>query len=328
MKKHKGLKIFLIIVLIIITPIVGVKTYFEIDAAIYEHKINEINTSPVTSSIEHKTLNLDGYDVHYFVSGKENKDAIVFLHPACSDHRAFDQQIDYFSKNHCVITIDLIGHGLSKANESTDKIDASSEHIEKILEAEGIDKTHLVGISMGSLIAQYFALNHPDKVKSLISLGGYSINDKSKVFENVQGSINVGLLVKALFSMNAYKKETANITCNTEKGQALFYKTASLYERKSLMVMPGIPTIIQDRDSITPSYPMLILTGENDTDAVKKMEEDWHSKITNSEFAILKSAGHCANFDSPSEFNALVNDFIEKVDGQPSELITASNNNE
>ncbi len=323
--KNKGLKIFLIIVSIIIIPVVGVKTYFEIDSAIYEHKIDEINTSPVKSPVEHKTMAMDGYDVHYFVSGKENKDAIVFLHPACSDHRAFDQQVDYFSKNYCVITIDLIGHGLSKANESKDKIDASSEHIEKILEAEGIDKTHLVGISMGSMIAQYFALNNPDKVKSLTSLGGYSINDKSKVLANLKESINFGLLFRAIFSMNSYKKKTAEITCNTEKGKALLYKTASLYDKKSLMVMPGIPTIIQDRDSITPSYPMLILTGENDSDAVKKMEEDWHSKITNSEFAILKSAGHCANFDSPSEFNLLVNDFIEKVDGQPSELITASN---
>ncbi len=314
MKKHKGLKIFLIIVLIIITPIVGVKTYFEIDSAIYEHKINEINSSPVKTSIEHKTLKLDGYDVHYFVSGKENMDAIVFLHPACSDHSAFDQHIDYFSKKHCVITIDLIGHGLSKVNESTDKIDASSMHIEKILENEGIDKAHLVGVSMGALIAQYFALNHPDKVKSLTSLGGYNINEKSKVFANAKESINFGLLFRALFSMNAYKKETAKATCNTEKGQAKFYKTASLYGRKSLMVMPGIPTMIQDRETLQPSYPTLILTGEFEAEATKQMEEAWHSKIKNSEFVVLKNAGHCANFDSPQEFNELVNDFIEKTE--------------
>ncbi|MCW3789369.1 alpha/beta fold hydrolase [Plebeiibacterium sediminum] len=313
MKIHKGIKIFLIIVLIIIVPIVGVKTYFEIDAAIYEHNIDKINTPPANSIIEHKTISMNGYDVHYFVSGKKNKDAIVFLHPACSDHSAFNQQIDYFSKKHCIITIDLIGHGLSKANESTDKIDASSEHIKKILETEGIDKAHLVGVSMGALIAQYFALNHPDKVKSLTSLGGYNINEKSKVFANAKESINFCLLFRALFSMNAYKKETAKATCNTEKGQALFYKTASLYERKSLMVMPGIPTMIQDRETIQPSYPTLILTGEYEAESTKKMEEDWHSQISDSEFVVLKNAGHCANFDSPKEFNVLVNEFIEKV---------------
>lgn len=93
---------------------------------------NEL-TVQIESSIEHKTLNLDGYEIHYYLSGKENNDPIVFLHPAFSDHRAFDLQIDHFSKDHRVITIDLIGHGLSKANRSTDKIDASSEHIRKFL---------------------------------------------------------------------------------------------------------------------------------------------------------------------------------------------------
>jgi hypothetical protein len=88
---------------------------------------------------------------------------------AFSDHRAFDQQIEYFSKDYKVITVDLIGHGFSKANKSNNKIDASSVHIKKILESEGHDRVDLVGVSMGSLIAQYFALQYPDKVKSLYS---------------------------------------------------------------------------------------------------------------------------------------------------------------
>ena len=109
-------------------------------------------TVKVESSIEHKTLKMDNYEIHYFVSGKENNDLIVFLHPAFSDHRAFDQQIDFFSKKYRVITIDLIGHGLSKANKSKDKIDISSKHINEILKKEGFDNAHLVGVSMGSLI--------------------------------------------------------------------------------------------------------------------------------------------------------------------------------
>ena len=115
----------------------------------------------IETSIEHKTLKMDGYEIHYFVSGKENNDLIVFLHPAFSDHRAFDQQIDYFSKDYKVITIDLIGHGLSKANKSNDKIDASSEHINKILESEGHDKVNLVGVSMGSLDCTIFCTSIP-----------------------------------------------------------------------------------------------------------------------------------------------------------------------
>lgn len=255
---------------------------------------------------------MDGYDIHYFVSGKENNDLIVFLHPAFSDHRAFDLQVDYFSKNYRVITIDFIGHGLSKANKSKDKIDASSKHIEKILELEGFDKVHIVGVSMGSLIAQYFALQYPEKILSLTALGGYNINKENKEVAKAQNSSNFGLVLRAIFSMNSFRKKTAEITCHSENGQALFYKTASFYERKSFMVMQGLQNVIKDRENVISEYPTLILTGEFDIDLAKKMAKEWHSEIDNSEYYMIENAGHCANIDKPQEFNEIVEEFIQK----------------
>ncbi len=69
---------------------------------------------------------MEGYSIHYYVSGAGNKDVVFFVHPAFSDHRAFDLQIEFFSKSYTVISIDLIGHGLSKAQKSKDKIDTSA----------------------------------------------------------------------------------------------------------------------------------------------------------------------------------------------------------
>ncbi|MCK4888983.1 MAG: alpha/beta hydrolase, partial [Candidatus Aminicenantes bacterium] len=77
------------------------------DKEIIQMNVNNESIVQIKSTIEHKTLKINDYEIHYFVSGKENSDLIVFLHPAYSDHRAFDQQIDFFSKNYRVITIDL-----------------------------------------------------------------------------------------------------------------------------------------------------------------------------------------------------------------------------
>jgi 3-oxoadipate enol-lactonase len=266
----------------------------------------------IVSSIEHKTLNMDGYEIHYNVSGKEHNDLIVFLHPAFSDHRAFDQQIDYFSKDYRVVTIDLIGHGLSKANKSNDKIDASSEHIRKILELEGYDRVNLVGVSMGSLIAQYFALQYPDKVKSLTALGGYDINKENKEVEKAQRASNLCLIFRATYSMKSFRKRTAEITCITEKGQALFYESSGFYERKSFLVMQGLQNVIKERKSIKPKYPTLILTAEFDIDLAKKLAREWHENIDNSEYFMIKDAGHCANIDNSEDFNRYVLNFIKE----------------
>jgi 3-oxoadipate enol-lactonase len=313
MKRNRKEK-FLIVLSIIILFVLGFKAYVEIDNVTYKSRIEKMNlqNNQIESSIEHRTLKMDGYDIHYFVSGKENNELIVFLHPAFSDHRAFDLQVDYFSKNYRVITIDFIGHGLSKANKSKDKIDASSKHIEKILELEGFDKVHIVGVSMGSLIAQYFALQYPEKILSLTALGGYNINKENKEVAKAQNSSNFGLVFRAIFSMNSFRKKTAEITCHSENGQALFYKTASLYERKSFMVMQGLQNVIKDRENLITEYPTLILSGEFDIDLAKKMAKEWHSEIYNSEYFMIENAGHCANIDKPLEFNEILEEFFHK----------------
>lgn len=272
---------------------------------------NEL-TVQIERSIEHKTLKMDGYEIHYNVSGKENNDLIVFLHPAFSDHRVFDQQIDFFSKYYRVITIDLIGHGLSKAKKSKDKIDVSSEHIAKILEIKGFDKAHIVGISMGSLIAQYFALEYPEKIKTLTALGGHNINKENKEVAKAQRSYNLSLIFRAIFSMKAFRKMTAENICKSEKGQALFYETTSHYERKSFMVMQGLQNVIKDRKNIKTEYPTLILTGEFDIELAKKMSKEWHTDLENSEYFIIENAGHCANIDKPLVFNKVVKEFIDR----------------
>lgn len=273
---------------------------------------NNKYTIQIESSIEHKTFKKDTYEIHYFVSGKENNNLIVFLHPAFSDHRAFDQQIDFFSKKYRVITIDLIGHGLSKTNKSKDKIDISLKHIEKIIALEGFDKAHLVGVSMGSLIAQYFALYNPEKTKSLTTLGAYNINKENKEVQKAQMLSNLGLIFRALISIKSFRKTTAKITCTTKKGQALFYETTSRYERKSFMVMQGFQNVIKNRKDNKPQYPTLLLTGEFDVELAKKMAKEWHSEIDNSTYSIIENAGHCANIDNPLDFNRLVAGFIKE----------------
>jgi len=60
---------------------------------------------------------------------------------------------------------------------------------------------------MGTLIAQYFALKYPDKVNSLTALGGYDINKNNKEAANAQRFENFKLIVKALFSMNSFRRQ-------------------------------------------------------------------------------------------------------------------------
>jgi pimeloyl-ACP methyl ester carboxylesterase len=266
----------------------------------------------IESIIEHKQLKLNGYSIHYFCTGDSTKDLIVFLHAAFVDHRCFNKQIDYFSKDFRIITIDMLGHGLSKSDKSKDKIDATINHIDTILKLEGYDKTHIVGVSMGSLIAQYYGLKYPNKVSSMTILGGYDINADNREIAKAQRSEQVKWIFKALFSMNSFRRYVAKISVSEIEEQAKFYEMSKNFTRKSFLAMSGLDKVLQKRDDIVLSYPILIMSGDKDIELAKKSSIKWHERELKSKYILIENAGHCANMDNSVIFNELLLNFIKQ----------------
>ncbi|MBW6480413.1 MAG: alpha/beta hydrolase [Bacteroidales bacterium] len=297
----------------------GIFGFFSISTMIsnkkYENQIQEMKDNNVLledkSSIEQKELTQNGYSIFYYATGDKENELIVFLHPAFADHRCFNKQIDYFSKEFRVVTIDMLGHGLSKVGKAKDKIDFTIHHIDTILKNEGYSKAHFVGVSMGTLIAQYYSLHNPDKVQSMTILGGYDINANNKEISKAQRSENIKWIFKALFSMNSFRRHVSSISVSNPVEQARFYEMASLFTRKSFTVMSGLGNIIKQRDNIAINYPLLILSGDKDIELAKRMSKKWHDNEPTSKFHVIENAGHCANMDNAAEFNRIVMSFIK-----------------
>lgn len=269
----------------------------------------------IQSKIEHKELKQEGYSIHYYTSGARGKEIIVFLHPAFADHRCFDKQIDYFEKEYRIISIDMLGHGLSKLEKAKDKIDFTIHHIDTILKKEGYNKAHFVGVSMGQLIAQYYALHYPDKVQSMTVLGGYDINVGNKEIAKAQRSENIKWIFKAAFSMKSFRRYTSSATVSKPEEQARFYEMTSLFTRKSFTCMSGLGNVIKQRDNISRTYPLLILSGDKDIELAKSMSRVWHENEPKSNYSLIENAGHCANMDNSDEFNRIVMEFMKKEPG-------------
>ena len=76
--------------------------------------------------------------------------------------------------------------------------------------------------------------------------------------------------------------------------------------------MQGLQNVIKERKGIKTKYPTLILTGEFDIELAKKLAKEWHANLDNSEYFIIKDAGHCANIDNSDDFNRYVSEFIKE----------------
>lgn len=264
------------------------------------------------SVIEHKEFKQNGCSIHYYVAGDTSKELIVFLHPAFADHRCFDKQVDFFSKDYRVLTIDMIGHGLSRVNKSKDKLDATISHLDTILEIERKNNAHFIGVSVGSLIAQYYALMYPSKVLSLSILGGYDINADNKEVEKAQRSEQIKWIFKAIFSMNSFRKHVATVSVSLPDERMRFYEMACCFTRKSFMIMSGLSNVLKVRANIKRDYPLLIMVGDNDIELSKRMSLNWYKSEPTCSFFLIKGAGHCANMDNSNDFNRYVFDFIKE----------------
>lgn len=259
---------------------------------------------------EHKILKAGGNDIHYFISGKEGKDLLIFIPAAFCDHQIFDHQVQFFSENYRVVTIDLIGHGLSQVNVSADQMDTSADHLLQILALERYKKAHLIGVSMGSLVAQYFAFLYPEKVHSVTVTGGYCIHRDNRDLSKAQIFEKLNWPLKILFSMDSFRRYVASKAVVKPEEQAKVYESTKLFTRRSFRVMQGL-TKMDAVPTKRPHYPLLMLVGEYDLKILMQYTQKWHSEDPEASFHVIKDAGHNANMDNPEDFNRILDTFIK-----------------
>ena len=93
---------------------------------------------------------------------------LVLLHALGLDSRQWRWQLDAFAANHRVITVDLRGHGSSGKPAGPYAIGQMAADVRGFFGAIGIDAADIIGLSMGGMVAQALALDHPTTVRSLI----------------------------------------------------------------------------------------------------------------------------------------------------------------
>jgi pimeloyl-ACP methyl ester carboxylesterase len=119
-------------------------------------------------------LSVDGAEVFVATGGREfdkSLPAVVFIHGAGFDHSTWALHTRWFAHHgFAVLAPDLPGHGRS-VGPSLPSIAGMADWTAALLAAAGAAKAHLIGHSMGSLIALETASRHPDKVSALSLIG-------------------------------------------------------------------------------------------------------------------------------------------------------------
>ncbi len=114
--------------------------------------------------------------IEYQVKGQGS--AIVFLHGFMEDRSMWQYHYEHLSTHYTCIAIDLPGHGQSSQIADVHSMPLMAEVVTAILRAESIDKTMIIGHSMGGYIALEWAKNYPEKVMGLVLFNSHAAADK------------------------------------------------------------------------------------------------------------------------------------------------------
>lgn len=258
----------------------------------------------------HKSIHSKNGNTHYWISEKK-ENSIIFIHGAMMDHNTFKEQIDYFSKDNTVITVDVPWHGLSQPYHSFNLKNAADE-IVAILKKEQINTAHFVGQSMGGLIAQIIALQNSPLVKSLTVIGSAPLQPK---YYQKNSTLRFERFVLKLFPYKFLVKEMAKKIAYSQEGQRYVIEVMKFNTKHKLLeIMKILATDAPNHLSETIlNIPLLITYGDADKTAnIAAYCKQW-AQLENRPLTIIENAAHNANIDNPTLFNTALSNFLESV---------------
>lgn len=256
-----------------------------------------------------KQFKLDHSPIVYYVNKNENKEWILFLHAAFVNHHMFKTQIEYFKNRYNIVAIDIIGHGNSINTKRGDSINKMSVWTNEIMNKENIDKIHIVGVSLGAVLAQDFANHYPHKVSSLACFGGYDINNFDTAMQKENGASHMFMMLKALVSVKWFAEANKKISAYVKEAQEEFYDMNTQFPKKSFMYLSSLNSMVNAHQTAKRMYPLLIGCGKNDIPMELSAVNMWANNEPDCVVTIFEHAGHCVNMDVPQEFNARMEKF-------------------
>lgn len=111
-------------------------------------------------------LSINGIDIHYEISG--SGPVVTLLHSLATDLSLWDDLAAELGKRFTVLRYDARGHGQTSAPQGPYTWPMLVADLVGLLDALKIERTHFVGLSMGGMLGQHFALAHPERLEKLV----------------------------------------------------------------------------------------------------------------------------------------------------------------
>ena len=221
-------------------------------------------------------------------------ETVTLIHGIASGLESWDQIAEILSHSFDVVRLDLRGHGKSEVPPGPYSIEGFAEDVHAVLAQLDISKSHIVGFSLGGLIAQSFALTYPARVHKLVILS--AVANKSPE-------------TRARLSKRADEIEAHGATSAIEAALERWFTPEFRRDHPDKVARRVERYLNLDQKAYATTYrtfaegdlgdqlhricaPTLIMTGENDPGSSADMARFMHAQIAGSQLHIIPKLRH------------------------------------
>jgi pimeloyl-ACP methyl ester carboxylesterase len=256
--------------------------------------------------------------IHYTIyENEKSAQWVTFVHGAGGSSSIWFKQIRDFQKQYNVLLLDLRGHGNSNqqikiAFKQKYTFSALANDILEVLDHLKIEKSHFVGISLGTILIRQLAEMHPERVQSMI-LGGaiLKMNFRSQILMRLGNMFKYVLPYLVLYKFFAF---VIMPNKNHKKSRLLFINEAKkLYQKefiKWFKLTAEINPILKWFRQEELNIPTLYIMGEEDYMFLPSVRKVVEKHFKSSQLFVVEQCGHVVNIEQPNAFNATVLSFI------------------
>jgi len=255
----------------------------------------------------------DSFGSSYSFNKVNEKNPIVFIHGVGLTKEIWEPQINFF-KDYNTLTYDLLGHGKTPLKKTKVNFGDFSKQLNKLIDELNFKKIHLVGFSLGALIARNFAFENSNKLDSLVLLGSIyrRTEEQNRIVKNRFETAKTNKPASNQAALRRWLSEDF-----IKKNPDVYKKIYSILDKNNRVDFLKCYELFVnyvDDDNILKKINVntLVSTGQNDVGSTPEMSKNLSKMIQRSEFVEIKGGKHLCGIECSNDVNILLKKFIDK----------------
>lgn len=251
-------------------------------------------------------VSVNGVRIAYTLAGRGKP--LLFLHGWMCNRQFWNKQVEFFSQNHQILTIDFRGQGGSDVPGGGYTVEQLAEDVFTVMKKLAIDRTVVIGHSMGGMVAQEFCKNYAQKVSGLVLVTTIAADLEDRLISKRIEKNSAALGFQKAFLKYFY----GWFAPATERGIVEWVRKEMLKtpEKVGLDLVRAYSRF--DLRAYLPNFrmPCLVIGARADVSAVPVESQMLAELIPGSRVIMIEKCGHFPMLEKPEEFDNLLIEFL------------------